>query len=66
MKYIKKSKFFSEKKSKHCYKLFFICSNPYIDTTFVHEMYDRSPEVDGDEGLAEAATKQSECTAKEL
>ena len=37
----------------------FICSNPYIYTTVVQEVYnrDRSPEVDDVEGLAVAATK---------
>jgi hypothetical protein len=37
----------------------FICSNPYIYSTVVQEMYnrDRSPEVDDIEGLAAAATK---------
>ena len=39
--------------------IFFICSNPYIYTTAVQEVYnrDRSPEVDDIEGLAGAATK---------
>ena len=38
----------------------FICSNPYIYTTVVQEVYNRghSPEVDDVEGLAVAATKQ--------
>ena len=37
----------------------FICSNPYIYTTVVQEVYnrDRSPEVDDVEDLAAAATK---------
>ena len=37
----------------------FICSNPYIYTTVVQEVYnqDRSPEVDDVEVLAAAATK---------
>ena len=41
--------------SKHV----FICSNPYIYTTVVQEVYnrDRSQEVDDVEGLAAAATK---------
>ena len=40
----------------------FICSNPYIYTTVVQEVYnrDRSPEVDDVEGLAAAATKHLE------
>ena len=40
----------------------FICSNHYIYTTVVQEMYnqDRSPEVDDVEGLAAAATKHLE------
>ena len=40
-------------------KYVFICSNPYIYTTVVQEVYnrDRSPDVDDVEGLAEAATK---------
>merc|ERR1719318_2435321 len=37
----------------------FICSNPYIYTTVVQEVYnrDRSPEVDDVEDLAAAASK---------
>ena len=37
----------------------FICSNPYIHTTVVQEVYnrDRSLEVDDVEGLAAIATK---------
>ena len=40
----------------------FICSNPYIYTTVVQEVYnrDRSSEVDDVEGLAAAATKHLE------
>ena len=40
----------------------FICSNPYIYTTVVQEVYNRvrSPEVDEVEGLAAAATKHLE------
>jgi hypothetical protein len=40
----------------------FICSNPYIYTTVVHEVYnrDRSQEVDDVDGLAAAATKHLE------
>jgi hypothetical protein len=40
----------------------FICSNPYIYTTVVQEVYnrDRSPEIDDVEGLAAAATKHLE------
>ena len=40
----------------------FICSNPYIYTTAVQEVYNRgrSPEVDDVEGLAVAATKHLE------
>ena len=43
-------------------KLVYICSNPYIYTTVVLEVYnqDRSPEVDDVEGLAVAATKHLE------
>ena len=40
----------------------FICSNPYIYTTVVQEVYnrDRSPEVDDVEGLSAATTKHLE------
>ena len=40
----------------------FICSNPYIYTTVVQEVYNRecSLEVDDVEGLAAAATKHME------
>jgi hypothetical protein len=40
----------------------FICSNPYIYTIAVQEVYnqDRSPEDDDVEGLAAAATKHLE------
>jgi hypothetical protein len=43
-------------------KQVFICSNPYIYTTVLQEVYnwDRSPEVDDVEGLAVAATKHLE------
>ena len=40
----------------------FICSNPYIDTSVVQEVYNQahSSEVDDVEGLAAAATKHLE------
>ena len=40
----------------------FICSNPYIYTTVVQEVYkrDRSPEIDDVERLAVVATKHLE------
>ena len=43
-------------------KHIFICSNPYIYTTVVQEVYnqDRFPEVDDLEGLAVTATKHLE------
>jgi len=46
----------------------FICSNPYIYTTVVQEVYnrDRSPEVDDVEDLAAAATKHLEFTQKDI
>ena len=42
----------------------FSCSNPYIYTTVVQEVYNRdcSPEVDDIEGLAAAATQTSVIT----
>ena len=49
-------------------KYVFICSNPYIYTTVVQEVYnrDRSPEVDDVEDLAAAATKHLEFTQKDI
>ena len=50
---------FTERKSLNIViKHVFICSNPYIYTTVVQEVYnrDRSPEVDDVEVLAAAAT----------
>jgi hypothetical protein len=53
----------SESKSlKIIRKHVFVCSNPYIYTTVVQELYnrDRSPEVNDVEGLAAATTKHLE------
>jgi hypothetical protein len=40
--------------------VFFICSNPYIYTTVVQEVYNRDCSPDDVEGLAAAATKHLE------
>ena len=49
----------SEKSLNIVIKHLLICSNPYINTTVVQEVYnrDRSPEVDDVEGLAATAAK---------
>ena len=42
--------------------MFFICSNPYIYSNVVQEVYNQDPSVDVDdvEGMAAAATKHLE------